>query len=448
MRTEHDLRSALRALEQETPAAEQVLRHVGGRTSDWKAGRRPGRRLMAGAAAAAAVIAIVVAAALLSGPPAGHGRGAAQDALQSLPRYYMTLVPTNPRAFAESGPTAEATDAVVKDTITGQVLAIVRPPKPYITFTGITGAADDRTFVLTASSTIYPSLTRRPKFFYARFNPADDAVTLTPLALSGLAASSFVATAVLSPDGTKLAVASDAPEQITVYSLPSGAARTWTAYINSPTAYPRGIEVLSWSRTGILAFGWNGGYTDYAIVHGRPKPEGRYSPPGEYLLNTNTAGGSLWADSRDALCFTQAAADADFAFESDNYLTPDGTKIIIPLARPIPVGQTLPPCTGTPHPGGAQPTPGGRPPKPQFEEFSATTGRAVSLIDASQSHEPYGGSGVYWSDPSGGVLVVFGRPKSGAKTPWGFGILSGSVYTPIPGSSSPPIVAIPPQIAF
>src|SRR5260370_577141 len=59
MRTEDDLRSALRLPERETPSAETVLRRLTERTGAGRAGpaRPPGRRLMAGAAAAAAVIA-------------------------------------------------------------------------------------------------------------------------------------------------------------------------------------------------------------------------------------------------------------------------------------------------------------------------------------------------------------------------------------------------------
>src|SRR5260221_25980 len=121
---------------------------------------------------------------------------------------------------------AYAQRAAVRDTVPGRTLASVRPPRPYLTFIGLTGAADDRTFVLTAQSTLSGSLTSRNKFYYARFNPADDAVTMTPLALPGLPFSNNLNGAALSPDGTRLAVASqNGAAQIAVYSLPSGAVR-------------------------------------------------------------------------------------------------------------------------------------------------------------------------------------------------------------------------------
>jgi hypothetical protein len=435
MRHEDDLRSALRVLERETPSAEEVLRHVTERTGAAKGGRGrpPGRRVMAGVAAAAAVIAIALAAALLATPPRGHGRASPQDALRSVPRYYMALVPVNLKSYEKTG-LIDEDYAVVRDRITGQTLATVRPPRPYITFVGVTGAADDRTFVLTAQSTIAGSLTLRDKFFYARFNPADNAVTLTPLALWGLPVSNSFATAALSPDGTRLAVASqNGPAQIAVYSLPSGAAKTWSANSGSMQAFgPDIVNLLSWSRTGILAFGWNGSVE---------------SPGGVYLLNTNTRGGSLLADSRDAFCLMQPLATATYGGITDTaYLTPDGTTIISPVPRPIPIGQRPPSCTS--QSGGGLPLitqSGGLPlTMPELEEFSATTGRATSILYTSRSHGAEPGD-VYWSNASGSVLVVQGKLRPGLKSPRVFGILSGSTFIPIPGSSSPPLI---PQLAF
>jgi hypothetical protein len=425
MRHEDDLRSALRVLERETPSAEEVLRHVTERTGAAKGGRGrpPGRRVMAGVAAAAAVIAIALAAALLATPPRGHGRASPQDALRSVPRYYMALVPVNLKSYEKTG-LIDEDYAVVRDRITGQTLATVRPPRPYITFVGVTGAADDRTFVLTAQSTITGSLTLRDKFFYARFNPAHSAVTLTPLALSGLPVSNSFAAAALSPDGTRLAVASqNGPAQIAVYSLPSGAAKTWSANGGSSQAFgPDIVNLLSWSRTGILAFGWNGSVE---------------SPGGVYLLNTNIRGGSLLADSRDAFCLMQPLPTATYGGISGTaYLTPDGTTIISPVPRPIPIGQRPPSCTS---PSGGLPLT-----MPEFEEFSAATGRATSILYTSRSHGAEAGD-VYWSNASGSVLVVQGKLRPGLKSPRVFGILSGSTFTPIPGSSSPPLI---PQLAF
>ena len=426
MNTEEDLRSALRVLERETPDAETLLRHVAERTSAGMAGRvrRSGRRLMAGAAAAAAVIAIAAAAALVTGWPVGHGRAAAQDALRSVPRYYMTLVPAGPGSYV-------AQYAVVRDTVTGRTLASVRPPRPDITFILVTGAADDRTFVLTAQRTLSGSLTSQNNFYYARFNPADNAISLTPLALRGLPFSNYLSGAALSPDGTRLAVASWYPTQIAVYSLPSGKVRVWTAQASSPLAFGSDVvDVLSWSRGGTLAFNWDGSQ-ELAIQHGRPtQDKNRGSPAGEYLLNTNATGGALLAHSRMPLCLpTQNLAGVVIFYFG--YITPDGTKIIAPLARPIKPGQRPPACHETP------PTTGQGQVSTKLEEFSAATGRAIRVVYRSPSPTSIATFDVFWSNASGSVLVLDAPAKPGFHSPGVLGVLSGGKFTPIPTAPSP-----------
>ena len=430
MRTEDDLRSALRSLERETPGTEEVLRRVARRTGAGTSGpgRLPGRRLLAGSAAAAAVVAVAIAAALLASPPHGRSRATAQDALRSVPRYYMAVVPDNPKSY-EHDPVLGNDYAAIRDTITGGTLATVRPPKPYVEFAGVYGAADDRTFVLAAQSTQYGSQTSREKFFYARFSPADNAITLTPLPLRGLPVSNSFAGAALSPDGAKLAVENlgNGPAQITVYSLPSGAARTWTAYGTLPQAMGDDpTDLLSWSSNGTLAFGWHGS-----------------SPIGEYLLNTNSPGGSLLADSRGALCLEHSApSSAYLGADYYGYLTADGTKIISPVRRAIPIGQTVPACGRPAQPSVAQPTPGPTPPATvELEEFSATTGRAVRVIYTSQAHGALADSDVFWSNASGSVLVLEGLTAHPSRQ-WVFGVLSGGTFTPLPVSSGSQLIPL------
>jgi hypothetical protein len=417
MRHEDDLRAALRTLERETPDANAMLRRVTGRT-----GQRAGRRLMSAAAAAAAVIVIAGASVTASfwvsnrGDRAGRG----QNPLTSVPPYYMALLPA-------SGRTAAPLYAVVRSTTTGTTLATIRPPAPFITFIGVTGAADDRTFVLGARTAVSQSMSTAVEFYEARFSLAGHTVSLTPLTLPGLSHIQYLngdhlTGDALSPDGTQLAVASEnapavaSPDytgdgfgQIAVYSLPGGAVRTWTVGPGIP-GLAFGSDIMTWSRTG-LVFDWNSGEPGYF--------------PGEYLLSTGGPGDSLIADSKLLICGT-----AESTSDAIGYLTPDAGTIIVAVGHPVARGHILSPCS--------QPLPPASGVVPHLEEFSAATGRAIGVIYAGRpslspnlpadqmSYE------VFWSSNSGSVLAV--SAYSTASRAAVYGVVSRGVFTPIPGA--------------
>jgi RNA polymerase sigma factor (sigma-70 family) len=140
--------------------------------------------------------------------------------------------------------------------------------------------------------------------------------------------------------------------------------------------------------------------------------------------------------ARDAFCPMQSLPTAGYLGSNTAFLTPDGTRFIATVPHPIPIGQRPPACT--------QISPPRRATMPELEEFSVRTGRATRVLYASGSHGAEA-SDVYWSSPAGSVLVVESTLKPGVKSPTVFGILSGSTFTPIPGSSSPPLI---PQLAF
>ena len=82
--------------------------------------------------------------------PATAGPQAGPD---GVPAYYVALITAKPQSDLEnmldsSSPTDSA--AELRSTQTGAILAKITPPKPYVSFTGVTAAADDRTFVLSA----------------------------------------------------------------------------------------------------------------------------------------------------------------------------------------------------------------------------------------------------------------------------------------------------------
>src|SRR5262249_52090927 len=118
-------------------------------------------------------------------------------------------------------------------------------------------------------------------------------------------------------------------------------------------------------------------------------------------------------------------------------LTPDGTTIIAPVRRSVPIGQRPPPCQIPP---GPLPTPGVSGP-PALEEFSVTTGQATSIIDTRQPDGITLNGTIYWTNSSGSVLVVEGTTGSFQRMHELEGIFSGGRFFPLPGfEGSPPLV--------
>jgi len=406
---EDRVRAAIRATAEEiSPGSLPPLSLAGRLVRRAHAGSHSGhhgrfQRVLIPLLAAAAVIAIVVTAALVA--PAGRGkpvqRSAATLPLQSVPPYYMSTVPYG------GGTDSPGSYAVVRDTVTGRTIATVQPPKPYTSFLGITGAADDRTFVLTAQVTDYG--TQAPvKYFEARFDPASSTVALAALSLPGLPPSEDVPAAALSPDGTRLAVQDVSGftglDRITVYSLPSGAARTWTGPVGGSVI----AQALSWSDTGILDFA-SGGTV--------------------YLLNTSSTGGSLLAQSQEALCLGPMAADIE---SYTGYLTPDGTRIIAPVPQIVPIGQRLS-CPGGPAASRGLPA--------ALEQFSATTGQAAGIIGTRLPNGTEIWGSIYWSNSSGSILIVNSKPSASPRQPFTAGVLSKGQFTVIPGTTGAAFLA-------
>jgi hypothetical protein len=199
--------------------------------------RRPGRahgnqhrrrwlRAMTPLAAAAAVAGVVIASLLLTSPtppggPAGPASGT--SALRSVPPYYVAIagLPDTPQ------------HAVVRASATGTVLATVKPPRPYGSFTFVSGAADDRTFVLAAqrwwrvTSGIQGAVAQQRDnttpvvFFRLRFDPRARTAQLTRLSRVAGPQAEQLAGIGVSPDGSRLAIAQHTAE-IRVVTLAAG----------------------------------------------------------------------------------------------------------------------------------------------------------------------------------------------------------------------------------
>ena len=226
---------------------------------------------MAPLVAAVAVTAAIATSVVVSGALSlGHARSPSQAgagrtgtvalhpapaAPPGIPAYDVALAP---------GPDAgQSTRAVVRATATGAVLATVRPPRPYATFTWVTGAADDRTFVLAAQPAGQPTASGRVvmKFFALRLDPAAGTAKLTGLPTPTVSGTWIQAEGLaLSPDGGKLAVALSraARSAIEVFDLAGGPSREWKATLPGGTVVGTtllGANALSWAADGrTLAF--------------------------------------------------------------------------------------------------------------------------------------------------------------------------------------------------
>jgi hypothetical protein len=403
MNTEERLRAATRA------AADTVA--PGSAPPLLLPGEQPGRarwhqrhrwlRPMVPLAAAAAVAAVVIASLTLTrGMPASSGGPASpaqSAALSSVPPYYVAIV----------GPLDTAEHAVIQASATGAVLATVKPPRPYGSFTFVSGAADDRTFVLAAqrwwnvsSGTQGAAAQQRDNttpvvFFRLRFDPRTRAALLTRLSRVGGPQAEQLAGIGVSPDGSRLALALHTAE-IKVVTLATGSSRRWVWPGATPSSGTwvgndkPGGQPLSWTADGrILAFQFwiqSGGVTQVR------------------LLDTTSPGGSLRA-TRAAVSFV-GHGQVKTGPIGNSIITPDGTKIVTVASRTRGGGYGV-------------------------MEFSVRTGQPV-IPSPTGNTTSLGPSDVLWADSSGRTLIVAAQagPSGTPLT----GVLRGGRFTRLPAA--------------
>ena len=359
------------------------------------------RRAIAPAAAAASVIAVVAASLVLTsgGGSRGQGPGSGTEtpaaraaALASVPPYYVAL----------TGDAAEAQHAVVRATATGAVLATITAPRPYRTLTWVSGAADDRTFILAAQRwwQIRPGKAgqaaenrdgdTRVRFFRLQLGSTGHVTQLTELSLPQKPRAGQLAGIALSPDGSELALdltpgsgPSERNPEILGINLATGSQREWvwpgTGWVGN--FKPMG-EPLSWTADGrMLAFQkWTG--NNVAVR----------------LLDTTARGADLRSARLVARFFSR---DGVFTIgpAANTIITPDGTKVVVPSAR-----YTLRPDTT----------------ELRITEFSSSTGNVVRILDPWR----FKGSGaaswqdVLWTNSSGSTLIVEAPPGTDPAGHW------------------------------
>jgi hypothetical protein len=387
----------------------QPRRAVGlGGTGDLGRWLTPGqRRLAAGLAAAAAVAAIAVGSVVASSPstpPAQPG----PPAQSGPPPYYV--------AISQAAKTnSDHTVAVVRATRTGAVIARIPVPRPYTDFAGVTGAADDRTFVLEAVSFAGPSVPA--KFFLLRIDPGArltaDRTRLTPLGVRLPAGGTGAPAMALSPDGKSLAVVAVpgalTANRIVIYDLSTGASHSWEnrgcpdncsiASIGGDLGSQDEMNAISWTADGRQL-----GFVLETGAAGQPQFR---------LLNVGAAGDDVLAGSqpvtlRAAPGVLRGAAPGDATW-GISLITPDGGSVIIYAAS---------------LPSSAQP----RPPQALLR-YSARTGALQAVLRVRPTHPGGHAEQVLWTSSDGGTILVTGFNGLHAA-----GLLHDGHYTPIPWS--------------
>jgi hypothetical protein len=397
--------------------------HPEARRSAWSG---PGRRKLLAGLGAAAAVAAVAAGTVASAPSTPSQAPAASAASQRIPPYYV--------AITWSAPGSAKQIAVVRSTQTGTVIARIQAPRPFINIVGVTGAADDRTFVLAAAS--WPQ-TRDPatRFYLLRIAPtagrAAERTRLTPLPAVLPGNNASVAAMAVSPDGTSLAVVSTLTAggytigHISVYNLVTGARRVWTnqgcpdACINTtPGAYSIVMNGISWTADGRQL-----GFARITVA-GRDQFR---------LLDVDASGDSLLADSQPVTLRASPGvlkgAVPSGALWRSWQMTPDGRSIIIDAAE-IPYVRCSPP-----RPGGGH-CPGPQPP-PTLLRYSARTGALQADLGV-QVPDPLTGSvQAAWTSPGGSTILVIRFRDDGlyTNTRTRAGLLHDGHYTAIPWSA-------------
>lgn len=340
----------------------------------------PRRARFAPLAAAAAVVAVAITAVVL-GNVIHRGNspaGTAPAPADGKPVAQLVSSGVIPPRFI----TITAGDAVVRSTATGARLATIQPSVPHGTIVAVTAGADDRTFVLAEQKLPLRGGAAlsidQGSFFLLHLRSDGTQETLTKLPI---AAPDGVNGMALSADGTELAMAVRlaASSEVRVYTVATGAVRTWSAtgsgFVGDGMLGPDDAASISWAADGRhLLFSWMDGLN-----------------ANERLLGTSLGGSSLMADSRLVLTIPGRAGRAVLC-QGDMIITPDGSAVICPGLT----DQTI-----------------------FFREYSAATGKVIRQLGT----RAYGQINWFmldalWTNPSGSVIIgVIPAPGSGQTGP-------------------------------
>jgi hypothetical protein len=321
------LRAALRETADEIPAqapplnlSPQPRASRDGRNARWRAWATP---LAAAALVLAAVGASLAVAGNLTHQPVTAGP---QAGVNGVPAYYVALITAKPQSDVANdlGSSSLAYSAAeLRSTQTGAVLARITPPRPYVSFTGVTGAADDRTFVLSAQgaqpSVVPPFPAQR--FFVLRIDPAARAgtrMTLTALPAGYVPAGYGIREMALSPDGTRLAAGIGESlgyaEKLDVFDLATGTERAWSTRTCAECMANGGGNL--WMGVNTDALSWTADSQDVAFTWGNTVR----------LLDTRAAGSDILTDSKTVATWTGGVTGLNQWRGA--IITPDGRTVL------------------------------------------------------------------------------------------------------------------------
>jgi hypothetical protein len=311
--------------------------------------------------------------------------------------------------------------AAVRATETGATLARITTSTPVV---GVAGAADDRSFVLDAQSSIVGGTVQwvgQPAYYLLRLTASGGEQSYTRLSIPALPAGFVVAGLALSPDGSQLAIAADSGDisqsarlEISVYTLATGASHTWSATgifdSQAPFGFTgsgaRGAQSISWGADSTtLAFDW----------------ENASRIVGVRLLDTAANGDDLIADSRVAatepspISMYQQERDGDVVYSCmwNWILSLDGSGTV---------------CDYEMGSKDSNETTSG------FLWYSTSTGK-LTVISTFQTDEegPGGDNALYWVNSTGRTVIGEVGPVGGDQV----GVITGDKFTPLPGITNP-----------
>jgi hypothetical protein len=382
-------------LPDELPARGRRSRHA-------RPARDPRRWLTWGApiAAAALVTALALALVLLRQAPAPQPGPVAPTSASPgpsvIPRYYVALV---------NGSRGAGSNAVVGDDQTGRTVTVLNPA-PGQSFDGVTGAADDRTFVVmndTASTQVPQRNGSRPApvaaWYLLRIAPGTaHPAQLTKLPIKPMAA--HVSGLALSPDGRELAVmwqtaiSTSAATHLAVYSMSSGAVlHAWTTQfdLNMSYGWSANAEALAWvDGDRSLDFRWIAP-ADYRWV-GSPGPTVSDTIR---TIDVTAPGGDLLADSRVVLQVPQIVT-ADKT----------GTRHSQPCANEVTAGDGTIVC-GTISFASVSFEEACSTVPPLFVTYSGATGKQLKVLYQWHGQCLYASAYPLWTDSAGRHVIAF-----------------------------------------